>query len=282
MEIAVGSKPSPATSGTVDDHIAEVIAPGVVLLAVADGFGSVRGQSAPSVAVTGIRDALRRRLRPDGKDARASLIAAFSNANARVFARSGSNDDHVASGTSLTAALIVGDRAHIAHVGRTRAYLGRDGALSPLTTDDELDRNGWLRPRSNAPTDALAGHLLTRTLGTQPTLDATVGSVRLMHGDALVLATAAFHENVAESEVVFALRSADTSESVAQRLLALCAAREARNGGTIIIGRALTDPGTSTERSHGSVAMRRATAALVVLVMLSMLATALVHAFVGP
>jgi len=281
MEIAVGSKPSPAAAATVDDHIAEIIAPGVVLLAVADGFGVVRGQSAPSVAVTGIRDALRRRLRPDGKDARAALIAAFSNANARVFARSGSDDDHVASGSSLTAALIVGDRAHIAHVGRTRAYLGRDGALSPLTTDDELDRNAWLRPRSNAPTDALAGHLLTRTLGTQPTLDATVGSVRLMHGDALVLATAAFHESVAESEIVYALRGGDSSEAVAQRLLALCAARETRNGGTIIIGRALTESRPAAE-ARSATALRRATAALVVMALLAMLATALIHAFVTP
>jgi protein phosphatase len=281
MEIAVGAKPSPA-AGAVDDHIAEAIAPGVVLLAVADGFGTVRGQTAPTVALGGIRDALRRRLRPDGKDARAALIAAFSNANARVFARSGSDDDHVASGTSLTAALIVGDRAHIAHVGRTRAYLGRDGALSPLTTDDELDRNGWLRPRSSAPTDALAGHLLTRTLGTQPTLDATVGSVRLMHGDALVLATAAFHENVSESEIVYALRAAESSEGVAQRLLSLCAARETRSGGTIIIGRALTETGSAAEGSGSGTRFRRATAALVVMAMLAMLATALVHAFIGP
>lgn len=282
MEIAVGSKPGPSTVGRVDDHVAEIIAPGVVLLAVADGFGNVRGQSAPAVAVGGIRDALRRRLRPDGKDARAALIAAFSNANARVFARSGSDDDHVASGTSLTAALIVGDRAHIAHVGRTRAYLGRDGALSALTTDDELDRNAWLRPRSSAPTDALAGHLLTRTLGTQPTLDATVGSVRLMHGDALVLATAAFHENVSESEIVHALRAGDTSEAVAQRLLALCGARETRNGGAIIIGRALTEAGAETESARSRTTLRRATAAMVALAMLTLLATALVHAFVGP
>jgi len=281
MEIAVGSKPGPTQCGTLDAHVAEIIAPGVVLLAVAEGFGNVRGQSAPAVAVGGIRDALRRRLRPDGKDARASLIAAFSNANARVFAHSGSDDDHVASGTSLTAALIVGDRAHIAHVGRTRAYLGRDGAISPLTADDELDRDSWLRTRSTVPTDALIGHLLTRTLGTQPTLDATVGSVRLMHGDALVLATGVFHEHVSEGEIVYALRAGESSESVAQRLLGLCAARESR-GGAVIVGRALTEPARAEGGPAPGAALRRATAALVALAMLSLLVTAVIHAFVVP
>ena len=281
MEIAVGSKPGPAQHGTLDAHVAEIIAPGVVLLAVAEGFGSVRGQSAPTVAVGGVRDALRRRLRPDGKDARAALIAAFSNANARVFAHSGSDDDHVASGTSLTAALIVGDRAHIAHVGRTRAYLGRDGAISPLTADDDLDRDGWLRARSSAPTEALAAHLLTRTLGTQPTLDATVGSVRLMHGDALVLTTGAVHEHVSESEIVQALCAGESSESIAQRLLGLCAARASR-GGAIIIGRALTEPETGDAGPVHGTALRRALAALIALAMLSLLATAVLHAFVMP
>jgi protein phosphatase len=277
MEIAVGSKPGAAQRGLVDAHVAEIIAPGVVLLAVAEGFGSVRGHAAPNAASDSVRDALRRRVRPDGRDARAALIAAFSNANARVFAQSGSDDDHVASGTSLTAALIVGDRAHIAHVGRTRAYLGRDGALSPLTSDDEIDRDGWLRPRSSAPTDALTGHLLTRTLGTQPTLDATVGSVRLMHGDALLLTTGAFHESLSTSEMAYALRAGDTSEAVAQRLLEIAGAREGRGGGTVIVGRSLTDT-TATPRERGSSTLRRALAALLAFALISLLATALLHA----
>ena len=137
MEIAVGSKPGAGTRGNVDAHVAEVIAPGVVLLAVAEGFGSVRGQAAPLVAALAVRDALRHRVRPDGRDARAALLSAFASANARVFAHSGSHDDFVASGSSISAALIVGDRAHIAHVGGTRAYLCRDGSLMALTTDDD-------------------------------------------------------------------------------------------------------------------------------------------------
>jgi len=261
VEIAVGSKPGARANGNVDAHVAEVIAPGVVLLAVAEGFGSVRGQAAPLVAALAIRDALRHHVRPDGRDARAALLSAFASANARVFAHSGSHDDYVASGSSLSAALIVGDRAHIAHVGATRAYLGRDGALMALTTDDELAGDGWLSARTNVPTEAIIGNLLTRTLGTQATLDATVTNVRLMHGDALVLATAAFHKAITDEEISHALRSAESSETVTQRLLETGNLRGARFGGTVIVGRALTDASPAL-RPYPSRRMREAGIAL--------------------
>lgn len=280
MEIAVGAKPKSTQRGLVDSHVAEVIAPGVVLLAVAEGFGSIRGQAAPAVAATAVRDALRRRVRPDGRDARAALIAAFSGANARVFAQSGSDDDRVVSGTSLTAVLIAGERAHIAHVGRTRAYLGREGTLSALTADDEIDRHGWLVPRTGMPTEALAGHLLTRTLGTQPTLDATVGTVRLTRGDALVLTTGALHESVSTGEIAYALQAGESSEAIAQQLLQAAAGRGGRDGGTVIVGRALTDGTIPDEPERRGTNLRRVTAALIVFALLSLLATALMHAFV--
>ena len=275
MEIAVGSKPSSAQRGMLDAHVAEAIAPGVVLLAVAEGFGAVRGREAPTIAAEAVRDALRRRVRPDGREARAALIAAFSGANARVFAQSGSDDDHVASGTSLTAALIVGDRAHIAHVGRTRAYLGRDGAVSPLTADDELDRDAWLRPRSNVPTEAVAAHLLTRTLGTQPTLDATVGTVRLMHGDALLLTTGSFNDAAAGGEVAYALRAGEAPEAIAQRALRSALSRE--GGGRIVVARASAALRVGGASRAGD-RLRGVIAGAVVFALLALLASALLHA----
>ena len=158
--------------------------------------------------------------------------------------------------------------------------MGRDGVLSALTLDDEIDRAGWLRPRSNVPTEALASHLLTRTLGTQPTLEATLSSVGLMYGDALVLTTGAFHEIVSTREMAYALRASESSEAVAQRLLQTADAREDRDGGTIIVGRVLTDATLSAEPKRCGAIRRRVTAALVGLALLSLLTTALLHAFV--
>jgi protein phosphatase len=269
MEIAVGSKPGAAARGLADAHVAEMIGQGVVLLAVAEGFGVVRGQGAPLAAVTAVRDALRRRVRPDGRDARAALIGALSAANARVFAHSGSNDDYVASGTSISVALIVGDRAHIAHVGRTRAYLCRDDALVALTTNDELGA------------DALTSHILTRTLGAQPTLDASVSNVRLVRGDALVLATGAFHRTITEDEIAATLRATDSSESVTQRLLEVGRMRGGNFAGTVIVGRALTDA-LLPESGGRTFNVQNAALALTMLVIFSLIAASIFHAVLGP
>src|SRR6202011_988453 len=132
MEIRVGSRPGVPQRGGEEAYVAEIVAPGIVLLAVAHGFGRIRERSAPAVAAHAVRDNLRRRVRCERRDPRAALAAAFSAANARIYAHSGSTDDFVASGTSLTAALIVGDHAFVGHVGATRAYLGRDGMLTTL------------------------------------------------------------------------------------------------------------------------------------------------------
>jgi protein phosphatase len=253
----------------------------VVLLAVAEGFGIVRGQPAPQVAALAVRDALRHRVRPDGRDARAALLSAFASANARVFAHSGSHDDFVASGSSISAALIVGDRAHIAHVGGTRAYLSRDGALSLLTTDDELSGDAWMPAGSGVPAEALAGYVLTRTLGTQATLDATVTNVRLADGDALVLATGGFHKAIGADEIAHALRTIASSESVTQRLLEVGSLRGSSFAGTVIVGRALTEATPPADAGPGFT-MRTAALALTVLVIASLVAAAMFHVFLGP
>ncbi len=225
MEIAVGSRPGVPQRGGDEAYVAEIVAPGIVLLAVAHGFGRVRERSAPEVAALAVRDSLKRHVRGERRDPRAALAAAFGAANARVYAHSGSTDDHVASGTSLTAALIVGDHAYVGHVGATRAYLGREGALSALTVDDTLS-------------DGV--RLLTRVLGTQPALEPSLEHLRLMSGDALVLSSGALHELLDTDEIAEALHVCATSEDVTAKLLAIAGIR-GDGAGTVIVGRALTD-----------------------------------------
>jgi serine/threonine protein phosphatase PrpC len=224
MEIAVGSRPG-VHSGD-EAYVAEIVAPGIVLLAVAHGFGRIRDRPAPAVAAQAVRDSLKRRVRGERRDPRAALAAAFAAANGRVFAHSGSTDDYVASGTSLTAALIVGDHAFVGHVGATRAYLGREGVLTTLTTADAIGEGSF--------------RLLTRSLGTQPALEPALTHLRLMHGDALVLSSGALHELLDDDEIADALRASVSSEDVTSRLLAIAGIRGG-GAGTVIVGRAFNE-----------------------------------------
>jgi len=280
MEIAVGSQPGLWDRTSVEAHVADQLAPGVVLLAVADGFGLVRGTPVAKVAVDVVREALRKRVRRDTRDPRAHLMAAFSNANARVFAQSGSSDDYVAGGASLTATLIVEDRAYLAHVGKSRAYLSRDGVLSMLTEDDALGGEEWMTARSSVPTEMRTGPLLTRTLGTQATLEASVMHVRLMHADALVLATGGVHQHVGNEEISYALDATPNSADVATRLLEILKFRGAASAGTVIVGRALTDWGETAAPAPS--ALRNAAFSLTALVAATLAAVAVLHAVFAP
>lgn len=262
MEIAVGSRPGVPQRGGEDAYVAEIVASGVVLLAVAHGFGRIRNVPTATVATGALRSALRRRVRAERRDPRAALAAAMSAANGRVFANSGSTDDFVASGSSLTAALIVGDRAYVGHVGTTRAYLGRAGELSMLTEDDAVGE-GALR-------------VVTRAIGTQPTLDVALTNVRLMHGDALVLASRALLEHLASAELAQAL-AASATEDVTTRLLAVAGVR-GDGAGTVIVGRAFND--CTVEHIRG----RRPTTrdgiiALSAMVLASLASALVLHAF---
>ncbi|GAC1418275.1 MAG: hypothetical protein NVSMB5_09620 [Candidatus Velthaea sp.] len=282
MEIAVGSQPSLWQGNGAQAHVAEVIAPGVVLLAVADGFGTVRGTPVAAVTTASIRDALKRKVRQDTRDPRAHLMAAFSAANARVFAQTGSTEDYVAGGTSLTAALIVADHAYVAHVGQSRAYLSRDGALSALTEDDSLAGDEWLRARSQVPTEARTRPLLTKTLGTQATLDASVLHVRLMHADALIIATGGVHASVASDEMSYALHAANSSSDVATRLLEILKMRGAPGGGTVIVGRALTERSSAEDRAYRPATVRTAAIGLTALLAATLVAVAVLHTVFVP
>ncbi|MBV8300093.1 MAG: protein phosphatase 2C domain-containing protein [Candidatus Eremiobacteraeota bacterium] len=260
MEIAVGSRPGVPQRGGDEAYVAEIVAPGIVLLAVAHGFGRIRERTAPAVAALAVRDHLKRRVRGERRDPRTALSAAFSAANARIYAHSGSTDDYVASGTSLTAALIVGDHAFVGHVGATRAYLGRDGALTTLTSDDTVG-DGTLR-------------LLTRTLGTQPSLEPSLAHLRLMHGDALVLASGALHELLDEDEIADALRASASSEDVTARLLAIAGIR-GDGAATVIVGRAFNEVASESASPHPRV--REASIALAAVLVATIVALLILH-----
>jgi len=282
MEIAVGSQPGLWPGNAAHAHVAEVIAPGVVLLAIADGFGTVRGASVASVTTATIREALKRKVRHDTRDPRAHLMAAFSAANARVFAQTGSTEDFVAGGTSLTAALIVEDHAYVAHVGQSRAYLSRDGELAALTQDDSLAGDDWVRARSQVPTEARTRSLLTRTLGTQATLEASILHVRLMHADALIIATGGVHAAVASDEMSFALGSAASSSDVAARVLEILKLRGVLGGGTVIVGRALTERSIDETEKFRPATVRTAALGLTALLAASLVAAAVLHTVFNP
>ncbi|MBX7145535.1 MAG: Stp1/IreP family PP2C-type Ser/Thr phosphatase [Oligoflexia bacterium] len=137
---------------------------------VCDGMGGATGgELAAQLAI----DAIRRDL--ENLPPRSSEVAlrnAILEAN-RIIVLRRQNQAFSQMGTTIVSALFNGPEVVLAHVGDSRAYLVRDGAIQQLTTDhtyvQELVNKGQIRPE-----EALShpqAHILTRAIGSEPALE---------------------------------------------------------------------------------------------------------------
>ena len=106
------------------------------LMVVADGMGGHRGGATASrMAATITKDEY---YRDADTDILTSLTRALERANARIYAESQINPELRGMGTTCSALVVRGREGFFAHVGDSRIYLVRDGAISQLTDDHKL------------------------------------------------------------------------------------------------------------------------------------------------
>lgn len=184
------------------------------LFALADGMGGHRGgEVASRIAIETLE-----RLFATGEGTLPEIVR---EANRAVFERSMSDRSVSGMGTTLTAAVLEGDHVRLAHVGDSRAYLLRDGALRRLTIDHTLvDR----MVRSGEITAAEADvhphkNVLTRALGTDQEVDVDERSVTLEEGDRLLLCSDGLTGMVTEDQIQAILEASPAPQSAAERLV---------------------------------------------------------------
>ena len=153
------------------------------LFAVADGMGGAQaGEIASRIAASTLRDA-------DGETGRDAVVALIQEANRRVYEAAASDEARAGMGTTMTAALVEDGTVLIGHVGDSRAYRIRDGALEQLTEDHslvaELVRSGRLSPEE-ADTHPQRS-VITRVLGTDPEVDVDTFEVEANPGDVFMI-----------------------------------------------------------------------------------------------
>jgi PPM family protein phosphatase len=198
------------------------------LFAVADGMGGAeKGEVASRLAVEALFATYYDDSEPD-LPPEAALRAAFAAANGTVYGE-GLNLDFGMMGTTLVAALVANDRLIVGHVGDSRAYLIRDGALRRLTDDhslvEEQMRAGLLTP-DQARTSPQR-NIITRAIGHQVDVedDQRVESP-LQPGDLVLLCSDGLHGMLEDEELLAIAQQADLAGAAA----ALIAAANARGG----------------------------------------------------
>jgi PPM family protein phosphatase len=123
-------------------------------------------------------------------------------------------------GTTLTAALILGRRLAIAHVGDSRAYLLGGDELRPLTEDHSLVRRLQETGRLS-PEDAQSfqyRNVLLQALGQEGALTADTYSVDLPARGVLLLCSDGLCGQVPQEEMAVVLHGHDTAQTMADRL----------------------------------------------------------------
>jgi serine/threonine protein phosphatase PrpC len=184
------------------------------LYVVADGMGGHRGgQVASQVALEAMEGF--------ATEGRGSLADHVRRANRAVWDRSVEDERLSGMGTTLTAALIDGARALIAHVGDSRAYLLRDGSLQQLTTDHTLVAR---MVKSGEITEAEAEvhphkNVLTRALGTDEQVEVDEDSIALVDGDRVLLCSDGLTGMVTEDQIQAILENSDQPQQAADRLV---------------------------------------------------------------
>jgi PPM family protein phosphatase len=207
-----------------------------ILLLVTDGMG---GRNAGEVASQIVVDVFRhefigRESKLLGADA---LAESTRKANWSILSRAQRNSEEQGMGATLTAILVQSNRAHIAQVGDSRAYIVRDEKIFRLTKDQSMVQtlidSGIIKPEE---VDAHPyRHVVLQSLGAEPTVYPVTSTIDLYDGDYLLLCTDGLSNMVKDSLLQEIILSAPNVESGCRALIDTAKTMGGKDNVTIIL-----------------------------------------------
>jgi serine/threonine protein phosphatase PrpC len=227
---------------------AYVVAEDIGLYAVADGMGGHSGGDVASQRAVevvghflrqgaGVLQAFAAEPSPEKGGAAARVVEQAIQAACLDVHRAGLADQRLRGmGTTFVALVVAGERAIVAHVGDSRLYLYRSGALHVLTEDHTLVaeqiRAGEIDP-ANAPNSPFKG-VLTRALGQHESVQVDTLVVDIYPGDGFLLCSDGLHGYFPEVELSERF-GATSTETLAQELVTVANERGGRDNITAIV-----------------------------------------------
>lgn len=206
---------------------------------VCDGMGGVAGgELAAQLAI----EAMKREIEPASlKDPEAVLKHAMIEAN-RIIVLRRQNPSFAQMGTTAVTACVTRDRLSIAHVGDSRAYLIRDGAIEQLTVDHTLVQEMVDEGRINHE-EALThpqAHILTKCLGSEPGLEISMLSLWIWGRkdyepyDSILLCSDGLYSHVSDEEIAEIVHNRSPRQAVIE-LVALAKQRGGYDNITVAV-----------------------------------------------
>lgn len=214
------------------------IEPELGLYILADGMGGAKaGEHASRLAVETVAEYVLFAQRRDSQ----VLLAAVEEANRRVMQAAAGDASLEGMGTTLVAALEVGDEISIASVGDSRAYLLDDAGFRAVT-DDQTWVNEVGRPLG-LDEESLRHHpmrhVLTMAIGAGAPLTIKYYSIRLQPSSMLLICSDGLHGVVENARLESILRAgARGLDGIARNLIEAAKANGGPDNITVILLRA--------------------------------------------
>lgn len=247
LEIAGKTDPGLVRSQN-EDAILTGAAHGFVILA--DGMGGYNaGEVASSMAVAAVRDALEREFAPasditgdtTAPTAMSVLVErAIQRANLSVYEAARSDPQYEGMGTTIVVAVFRDGKATIAHVGDSRMYRLRQGALQQITRDHSLLQEqidaGLVHP-SQARFSSVK-NLVTRAVGVAAETEVEVHEHEMQPADLYLLCSDGLSDMLADEELLAILTAHhDTLDDACDDLVRQANARGGLDNISVILVR---------------------------------------------
>lgn len=213
------------------------LVPDLGLYLVADGMGGHKaGQLASQLAAeAAVRAA--KTLEGAAVSLSEKLRQIVACSNREIFEMASAHPEYSGMGTTMVAVLASEGRVAIAHVGDSRAYLIRGGAIRPLTDDHSLVGE-LLRRQEISPAAALDHphkHVLTRALGVRPNVEGDLLEMTPRDGDTFALFSDGLTNNVEEPEIAQAVGATSDLQEACDGLVTFANDRGGDDNITVVL-----------------------------------------------
>lgn len=226
------------------------IVEGLNLFVLSDGMGGeAHGEVASALAVETIvkycmdpkagAEVTGGNLEPTWSEKTKRLTKAVHLANKSIYESAEAHPEQHGMGATLTAAWVDGSRLSVAHVGDSRLYLLRNGALQQLTSDHSLVaeqvRRGILTAAEAEESEMQS--VLLRALGALPEIEVDTDEHGIFARDILMLCCDGLTRMVTEPEIAGTLQAETDPTKAAEKLVALANERGGVDNITVIVAR---------------------------------------------
>jgi PPM family protein phosphatase len=216
---------------------------------LADGMGGYNaGEIASGMATAFIKAEMSRWLLEAGRQAklrevRRALEICVDNANLSIYNAANSNAQYSGMGTTLVVAVFQDDKVMLGHIGDSRCYRFRSGALAQITKDHSLLQeqiDAGLLTAEQAATSSYK-NLVTRALGVDDAVAMDLNEFDAEPGDIYMMCSDGLSDMVDDAKIAGILGSDHTMEQKADQLIATANQQGGRDNISVLLAQASLD-----------------------------------------